>query len=85
MIYNKQLNQENLGTLLSNSERTTRIEIKRGLVEHLKNDLSTHFVYIVEIAQNNADFNSSAKGLVNASKSISNRKDTINNRKENKG
>lgn len=51
-----------LGVLLSKHERTIRREIKQGLVEHIKSDLTTAIVYDAEFAQNQTDFNSSAKG-----------------------
>lgn len=51
-----------LGTLLIKNERTIRRELKRGMVEHTKSDLSTVIEYNAEYAQNNANSKHSAKG-----------------------
>ena len=51
-----------LGTLLSKNERTIRRELKRGMVDHLKSDLSEIREYNAEYAQTDADSKSSVKG-----------------------
>ena len=51
-----------LGKLLGKHESTIRRELKRGMVEHLKTDLSTVMEYNAEYAQSDAQQKGSAKG-----------------------
>ena len=51
-----------LGKVLGKHEATIRRELKRGLVEHLKSDLSTMMEYCAEYAQHDAEQKGSAKG-----------------------
>jgi IS30 family transposase len=51
-----------LGKILGKHESTIRRELKRGMVEHLKTDLSTVMEYNAEYAQSDAQQKGSAKG-----------------------
>jgi transposase, IS30 family len=51
-----------LGRLFGKHESTIRRELKRGMVEHLKTDLSTVMEYNAEYAQRDAQQKGSAKG-----------------------
>jgi len=51
-----------LGKLLGKHESTIRRELKRGMVEHLKTDLSTIWEYSAEYAQGDAEERGMAKG-----------------------
>jgi len=51
-----------LGTLLSKHSKTIKRELKRGIVEHMKSDLTTIFEYNADYAQNDAISKNNAKG-----------------------
>ena len=51
-----------LGVLFGKDESTIRRELKRGMVEHLKTDLSTAWEYTAEYAQADAQQQGTAKG-----------------------
>ncbi len=51
-----------LGTLLSKHPKTIKRELKRGMVEHLKSDLTKTFEYNADYAQNDATSKHNGKG-----------------------
>ena len=55
-------NTQKLSEILNKSRRTIQREIKRGLVEHVKTDLTLETEYNADFAQLNADYEKTAKG-----------------------
>lgn len=52
-----------MATIFGKSQRSIQRELARGMVEHLKSDLTTHFVYSEEFAQRKTDYEKTAKGV----------------------
>ena len=55
-------NTQKLAEILHKSRRTIQREIKRGLVEHIKSDLTTTIEYNADYAQQGSEYEMSAKG-----------------------
>jgi len=56
------MSETNIAKELGRDRRTINREVKRGLVEHLNSDLTTHVAYNADRAQDVYDLNASAKG-----------------------